>query len=76
MFTNKNLTLKFEQTKAKICLRSIRINQLQASTSRWQHGSRDMFGTFFLVKNHKLGNNSRITEASEKIRTVLKLLEF
>jgi hypothetical protein len=36
----------------------------------------DMFGNFYLVKNHKIANNSATTEATEKISTDLESLEF
>jgi hypothetical protein len=36
----------------------------------------DMFCDFYLVKNHKIANNSATTEAREKISTDLKSLEF
>jgi hypothetical protein len=36
----------------------------------------DMFYYFYLVKNHKIANNSTNTEAREKIRTDLAFLEF
>ncbi len=37
---------------------------------------RDMFCNFYLVKNHKIANNSATTEAREKISTDLESLEF
>jgi len=36
----------------------------------------DMFYNFYLVKNHKIANNSATTEAREKISTCLESLEF
>jgi hypothetical protein len=36
----------------------------------------DVFCNFYLVKNHKIANNSATTEAREKISTYLKSLEF
>jgi hypothetical protein len=36
----------------------------------------DMFCNFYLVKNHKITNNSATTEAREKINTYLEDLEF
>ncbi len=36
----------------------------------------DMFCKFYLVKNHKIANNSATTEAREKISTHLESLEF
>jgi hypothetical protein len=36
----------------------------------------DMFCNFYLVKNHRIANNSATTEAREKISTYLALLEF
>jgi hypothetical protein len=43
-----------------------------------QGGSRgkDIFCSFYLVKNHKFANNAAITEAREKINTDLESLEF
>jgi hypothetical protein len=35
----------------------------------------DMFCNFYLVKNHKIANNSATTEAREKISTYLESLE-
>ncbi len=35
-----------------------------------------MFCNFYLVKNHKIANNSATTEAIEKIRTYLDSLEL
>jgi hypothetical protein len=36
----------------------------------------DMFGNFYVVKNHKIAKNSTITNAKEKMRTDLESLEF
>ncbi len=36
----------------------------------------DMFGSFYLVKNHKHAKNSTTTKAREKINTDLASLEF
>jgi hypothetical protein len=36
----------------------------------------DMFYNFYVVKNHKMPNNSATTEATEKISTYLESLEF
>jgi hypothetical protein len=36
----------------------------------------DMFCNFYLVKNHKIANNSATTAATEKITTYLESLEF
>jgi hypothetical protein len=36
----------------------------------------DMFSNFYLVKNHKIANNSATTEAKEKLSTYLESLEF
>ncbi len=36
----------------------------------------DKFCNFYLVKNHKIANNSATTEAREKISTYLESLEF
>jgi hypothetical protein len=36
----------------------------------------DMLCNFYLVKNHKIANNSATTEAREKISTYLNSLEF
>ncbi len=36
----------------------------------------DMFWNFYLVKNHKIANNSATIEAREKISTCLESLEF
>jgi hypothetical protein len=36
----------------------------------------DMFSNFYVVKNHKIANNSATTEATEKISTYLESLEF
>ncbi len=36
----------------------------------------DMLCDFYLVKNHKIANNSATTEAREKISTDLNTLEF
>jgi hypothetical protein len=36
----------------------------------------DMFCNFYLVKNHKIANNSAATQAKEKIRTHLESSEF
>jgi hypothetical protein len=36
----------------------------------------NMFCYFYVMKNHKIANNSTTTEAREKIRTYLKSLEF
>jgi hypothetical protein len=36
----------------------------------------DMFCIFYLMKNHKIANNSANTEAREKISTYLESLEF
>jgi len=36
----------------------------------------DMFYNFYLVKNHKVANNSTNTKAREKISTFLESLEF
>jgi len=36
----------------------------------------DMFCNFYLVKNHKIANNSATTEAREKTSTYLESLEF
>ncbi len=36
----------------------------------------DMFGNFYLVKNHKIADKSATTEATEKISTCLESLEF
>jgi hypothetical protein len=35
----------------------------------------DMFSNFYLVKNHKIVNNSATTEATEKISAYLESLE-
>ncbi len=35
-----------------------------------------MFCNFYLVKNHKIANNSTTTEAREKVRKDLESLEF
>jgi hypothetical protein len=35
----------------------------------------DMFCNFYLVKNHKIANNSATTKAREKISTYLEFLE-
>jgi hypothetical protein len=52
-------------------------NQLPISAARWQGWSLpDMFFKFYLVKNHKIANNSGITETTEKISTHLESLEF
>jgi hypothetical protein len=37
---------------------------------------KDLFCNFYLVKNHKIANNSATTEAREKISTYLESLEF
>jgi hypothetical protein len=36
----------------------------------------DIFYNFYLVKNHKIANNSATTEAREKTSTYLESLEF
>ncbi len=36
----------------------------------------DLFSNFYLVKNHKIANNSTTTKAREKISTDLESLEF
>jgi hypothetical protein len=36
----------------------------------------DMFCNFYLVKNHKIANNSTTTKAREKIRTDLESFEL
>jgi hypothetical protein len=36
----------------------------------------DMFCNFYLVKNHRIADNSTTTKAREKIRTDLESLEF
>jgi hypothetical protein len=36
----------------------------------------DMFSNVYLVKNHKIANNSATTEAREKTSTYLESLEF
>ncbi len=36
----------------------------------------DMFCNIYLVKSHKIANNSATTEAREKISTVLESVEF
>jgi hypothetical protein len=36
----------------------------------------DMFCNFYLVKNHKIANNSATTEAREKIDAYLEFLDF
>jgi hypothetical protein len=36
----------------------------------------EMFCKFYLVKNHKIANNSATTEAREKISNYLEFLEF
>ncbi len=36
----------------------------------------DMFYNFYLMKNHKIANNSATTRAIEKIDTDLESLEF
>jgi hypothetical protein len=36
----------------------------------------DMFGNFYLAKNHKIDKNSTTTKAREKISTDLESLEF
>ncbi len=36
----------------------------------------DMFSNFYLVKSHKIANNSATTEAKEKISTDFESLEF
>jgi hypothetical protein len=36
----------------------------------------NMFCNFYLVKNHKIANNSTTTKAREKISTDLESLEF
>ncbi len=36
----------------------------------------DMFGNFYFVKNHTIGNNSTTTKAREKISTDLESLEI
>jgi hypothetical protein len=36
----------------------------------------DMFPNYYLVKNHKIANNSATTEAKEKIHAYLESLEF
>ncbi len=36
----------------------------------------DMFCNFYLVKNHKIANNSTTSKAGEKISTYLESLEF
>ncbi len=36
----------------------------------------DMVRNFYLVKNHKIANNSTITKAGEKINAVLESLGF
>jgi hypothetical protein len=36
----------------------------------------DMFCDFYLVKNHKIGNNSTTAEAREKLSTDLESSEF
>ncbi len=36
----------------------------------------DMFCNFYLVKNHKIANNSATAEARERISTYLEYLEF
>jgi hypothetical protein len=36
----------------------------------------DIFYNFYLVKNHKIANNSTAAEAREKMSTFLKSLEF
>ncbi len=42
------------------------INQLPVSVTRWQHGSQICFANFYLVKIHKIVNNSTTTKAREK----------
>jgi hypothetical protein len=49
--------------------------QLPFSAARWQELVPDMFYNFYLVKNHKIANNSATTEAREKISTNLESLE-
>jgi hypothetical protein len=53
----------------------IRVNQLPVSVTRWQHGSQICFVTY-LVKNHKIANNSTATKAGEKISTDLESLKL
>jgi hypothetical protein len=36
----------------------------------------DMFCSFYLVKYHKIANNSTMTKATEKMSTYLEFLEF
>jgi hypothetical protein len=36
----------------------------------------NMFCSFYLVKNHKIANNSATTETKEKISTYLESIEF
>jgi hypothetical protein len=61
---------------AKNNSRTIRINQLPFSAAGWQHGFRICFSNFYLVKIHKVFNNSAYTEARGKISTHLECLEF
>ncbi len=50
----------------------IRLNQLPVSAARWQYGLPDLFHNFYLLKNGKSHNNSKNTEAREKISTDLE----
>jgi len=50
--------------------------QLPAPVARWKHGSQICLCNFYLVKNHKIAQNSTTTKAREKTSTDLESLEF
>jgi hypothetical protein len=50
--------------------------QLSVSATRRQHWFPDMFCNFYLVKSHKIANNSPTTEARERISTYFESFEL
>ncbi len=52
------------------------INQLPVSADRWQHGSQMCSANFYIVKNHKIANNTTTAKVRKNIRKDLESSEF
>ncbi len=50
------------------------IDQLLVTDTRWQHGFPDLFCNFALMKNHKITNDTAVTEARKNMRRYGKLI--